>query len=270
MDVLMTDRVAKDCQMLRAQFDFKEKVVLDLGCGGGDMTRYIAAKYEPKEIVGIDRRPLGGKGERFSLESGDARHLPFEDNTFDIVFSWATFEHIDGISETLSEVRRVLKPRGRFFTTFSPIWTGVVGNHVYCAEINKSIQGGCVHDENILYGIPAWGHLYMSADELAEHLAKQDFSDEIIKKIIFYVYEHNDINRSTATETRKCIMNAGMIVKSYEEHITFTRKWALNQKGPSELTEDIVSRLRHTKYNVNDIGIIGMRVLLEKYESLIV
>lgn len=266
----MNDRAERECVMLKKKLDFEGKIVLDLGCGAGDITRYIAANYEPKEIVGMDMRSLSETGERFRLESGDARHLPYEDNTFDIVFSLATFEHINGISETLAEIRRVLKPRGKFYTTFSPIWTGVVGNHVYCAGVEKTLQGGCVHDEKILYGIPAWGHLYMSADELAEHLSKLDFSEETIKKIIFYVYEHNDINRSTATETRQCIMNAGMIVKSYEEYITFTRKWALNQKGPSELTEDIVSRLRHTKYNLNDIGIIGMRAMLEKYESLIV
>jgi SAM-dependent methyltransferase len=42
----------------------------------------------------------------------DARRLGFRDASFDLVYSSAVFEHIDGVEEAASEIARVLKPGG--------------------------------------------------------------------------------------------------------------------------------------------------------------
>lgn len=111
-------------------FDFNGKKVLDVGCGDGFMVRHIAETYNVESICGIDRG-LTECGRCYKLEVGDARCLPYEDNTFDIVYSISTFEHIDGIKKTLDEVRRVLKPYGKFFVAFAPVWTSICGHHCY-------------------------------------------------------------------------------------------------------------------------------------------
>jgi arsenite methyltransferase len=45
--------------------------------------------------------------------SGDAYKLPFENSTFDTVMSSQVFEYLDDVAAALSEVFRVLKPKGR-------------------------------------------------------------------------------------------------------------------------------------------------------------
>lgn len=47
---------------------------------------------------------------------GDIRDLPFKDNTFDIVFSFGTIEHIRENAISVNEAYRVLKPGGLFIT----------------------------------------------------------------------------------------------------------------------------------------------------------
>lgn len=55
----------------------------------------------------------------------DALHLPFPENTFDIIYGYAFVHHIENLVEFLSEVNRCLKPGGlcRFLDdAYSPIW----------------------------------------------------------------------------------------------------------------------------------------------------
>ncbi len=47
--------------------------------------------------------------------NGDVRHLPFKDNTFDLILSTSTLDHFkrsDELTRALKELRRVLKPDG--------------------------------------------------------------------------------------------------------------------------------------------------------------
>jgi SAM-dependent methyltransferase len=57
--------------------------------------------------------------------------MDFPDNSFDAVFSSNCFEHVDDIRKAFSEIYRVLKPGGIFFTIFGPIWSGPVGHHTW-------------------------------------------------------------------------------------------------------------------------------------------
>ena len=55
----------------------------------------------------------------------DALHLPFPENTFDVIYGCAFVHHIENLVEFLSEVNRCLKPGGlcRFLDdAYSPIW----------------------------------------------------------------------------------------------------------------------------------------------------
>jgi len=92
-------------------------VVLDLGAGAGLKFKYaLKSKVEPKgEIVGADfdarvcENPLLHRGVVI-----DGARLPFEDNTFDVVFSRYVLEHVANSAEFLDEVSRILKPGGSF------------------------------------------------------------------------------------------------------------------------------------------------------------
>ena len=94
---------------------------LDLGCGAGDFTAALARAGA--EAVGVDVAEA-------ALERARSRHpevefrlvpfdgpLPFEDGSFDLVWSSEVIEHVADTARWLSEVRRVLVPGGRLLLT---------------------------------------------------------------------------------------------------------------------------------------------------------
>jgi SAM-dependent methyltransferase len=107
--------------------------VLDVGCGHGLMLLGAAKKLTTGRAVGIDlwqkedqagnsreatleNARCEGVAERVELIDGDARQLPFEKESFDVVLSsWALHNIYDvaGRRRALEEIVRVLKPGGR-------------------------------------------------------------------------------------------------------------------------------------------------------------
>jgi ubiquinone/menaquinone biosynthesis C-methylase UbiE len=96
------------------------KHVLEIGVGmGADHLQW--AKSEPRSLSGIDLTPraieltrarLDAYGFASSLECGDAEHLPFPDDSFDIVYSWGVLHHSPDTPRAVAEVYRVLRPGG--------------------------------------------------------------------------------------------------------------------------------------------------------------
>jgi SAM-dependent methyltransferase len=90
--------------------------LLDLGCGEGRFCRLLQDQVD--QIIGLDPTPtliaraaeLGGG--RFLL--GRAEVLPFDDASFDMVVSYLSLLDIEDIAAALNEVKRVLRPGGRF------------------------------------------------------------------------------------------------------------------------------------------------------------
>jgi ubiquinone/menaquinone biosynthesis C-methylase UbiE len=100
--------------------------ILDVGCGGGKFTKYIADQRPDATIIGIDlskpqlaraSKLLRGYGDRVRIESGDATQLTFPDATFDGVISYGSIKHWTSQDAGLAECLRVLKPGGPFLVT---------------------------------------------------------------------------------------------------------------------------------------------------------
>ena len=90
--------------------------VLDIGCGTGHLTGAIAGRGAV--VVGLDRSPdmIGQAAQNvpgIPFVIADARALPFG-TAFDAVFSNATLHWITEPELVIEEIRRVLKPGGRF------------------------------------------------------------------------------------------------------------------------------------------------------------
>ena len=92
--------------------------VLEVGCGRGVALPTLAQRLEPAELVGLDRDPellaiaQARTGGVARLVEADAREMPFEDASFDLVFDFGTFFHTAGPEQMLSEIARVLAPGG--------------------------------------------------------------------------------------------------------------------------------------------------------------
>lgn len=96
------------------------KDVLEIGVGmGADHLEW--AKSGPRSLCGVDltERAVAFSRERlylYGLHSdvriGDAEHLPYGDNAFDIVYSWGVLHHTPDTVQAIREVYRVLRPGG--------------------------------------------------------------------------------------------------------------------------------------------------------------
>lgn len=88
-----------------------ESRLLDVGCGPRDQD--AVAKHYGLRYAGIDYSSSAAD------MLADAHALPFADSSFDIVFSYAVFEHLHNPFIAAAEVARVLAPGGVFFGTVS-------------------------------------------------------------------------------------------------------------------------------------------------------
>jgi len=83
--------------------------ILDLGCGDGTYTRHLETKAT--EVVGLDcnvERLAKVKNISAQVVLGDALHLPFKDQSFNIIWASEVIEHTPTL-EIFSELERVAK-----------------------------------------------------------------------------------------------------------------------------------------------------------------
>ena len=88
--------------------------MLDVGCG----SKPYRSIFSVDEYVGMDYE---GEGHSHANEEidvfYDGKKIPFENDTFDSVFSSEVFEHVFNLEELLPEIRRVMKPGGLILVT---------------------------------------------------------------------------------------------------------------------------------------------------------
>ncbi|MEO0935278.1 MAG: methyltransferase domain-containing protein, partial [Cyanobacteria bacterium J06641_2] len=97
--------------------------ILDVGCGIGGSSLYLAQKYNAN-ATGITLSPVQarraseraiefGLQDRANFQVADALNMPFADNSFDLVWSLESGEHMPDKQKFLQECYRVLKPGGK-------------------------------------------------------------------------------------------------------------------------------------------------------------
>ncbi len=103
-----------------------EQSILDIGCGLGGNIDSINQLYSQMQLTGlnIDIRQLDicktvdpVNNNIITWNHGDACQLPYEDSSFDRVFSIEAMFHFDSREQLFSEVSRVLKSEGIFIAT---------------------------------------------------------------------------------------------------------------------------------------------------------
>ncbi|MGH9081775.1 MAG: methyltransferase domain-containing protein [Acidimicrobiales bacterium] len=93
--------------------------LLDVGCGPATVTAGLAGRVAPGQVVAVDnapavldaaRRSVAGTG--VEVREADAYHLPFADNSFDVVHAHQVLQHLTDPVAALAEMRRVCRPGG--------------------------------------------------------------------------------------------------------------------------------------------------------------
>ncbi len=98
---------------------------LEVGCGRGIGTEIIFERFGAREVHAFDVDPAMVRlararlaaypPERLRLDVGDVTAIREPDASFDAVFDFGIVHHVPDWRAAIAEVRRVLKPGGRFF-----------------------------------------------------------------------------------------------------------------------------------------------------------
>ena len=116
--------------------DFAGKDVLEIGVGAGvDFSNWVDAGAN---ATGVDLTEAGlahtrqqlqivdAEPDSYKLLRADAESLPFEDGSFDLVYSWGVLHHTPDTRAAFAEALRVLRPGGtiKAMVYHTPSWTG--------------------------------------------------------------------------------------------------------------------------------------------------
>ena len=111
----LTERVLESVQVA------PDSRCLDVGCGMGETTRMLSRSIVPQgECVGLEQDSTlvdransePWQGAPVSFRAGDAEELPFEDGSFDFVFTRYLLVHLPNPLQALREMRRVARKGG--------------------------------------------------------------------------------------------------------------------------------------------------------------
>lgn len=97
-----------------SNYNLKKQRCLEVGSGRGAFQELVA------DYTGIDISQSVASHYNKPFFVGSAEALPFEDNSFDVVWSITVLEHIPDPQKALEEMRRVLKPGGLLY--LHPAW----------------------------------------------------------------------------------------------------------------------------------------------------
>ncbi|WP_169730410.1 class I SAM-dependent methyltransferase [Salinispira pacifica] len=117
--------------------------VLEIGAGTGNNRPYYNMNAL-SELLFTDYEPLQLMEECCAADHADVQSLHYPDNSFDTVVATLVFCSVPDVSRGLAEIRRVLKPGGRYLfiehvascspgirrfqTIFTPLWRKIAEN----------------------------------------------------------------------------------------------------------------------------------------------
>jgi len=121
--------------------------VLDVGCAAGALLAMLKERGWKTRGVEIS----GPQAEHCRTRGLDVRELPLEENhfpyyCFDVVLASHLIEHLNNPGNFVREVRRILRPNGRFYVTtpniaglqariFGSRWRSAIFDHLYLFSI---------------------------------------------------------------------------------------------------------------------------------------
>jgi ubiquinone/menaquinone biosynthesis C-methylase UbiE len=169
-----------------------EDLVLDVGCGLGGTARYLAESFgctvhgidltDEYIAVGKELTERVGLKELVHLRQASALELPFEDETFDVIWTEHVQMNIEDKARFYSEIARVLKKGGRF--VFHDIFQGAGDAPFYPVPWAETSSLSFLATEN-----DARGLIKSTGLQMGEWENKDEVSLEFFKQVVQRIQE---------------------------------------------------------------------------------
>lgn len=104
----------------------EDAAVLEIGCGNGAWLRLLRERHPKLKAFGLDVSSEAvaiSTGHGIQPTLGDARNMPYPDDTFDLVFSFGTIEYFPETERAVWEHIRVMKPGGFVWIEIPNRWS---------------------------------------------------------------------------------------------------------------------------------------------------
>lgn len=148
-------------EIVKNSFITKDSKVLEIGCTNGFSSLEINKLINCK-IIGVDInknsienankriKENGLDSDRISFEVGNAEHLRFQDNEFDLIICGNAMSFVSNKNKAIEEIKRVLKPNG--FISIVPIWYKEVPDERIISKVNDELgfKINCTYEKDWL------------------------------------------------------------------------------------------------------------------------
>jgi len=185
--------------------NFKDGMILDLGCGDGSVLVEVANALGIKDIYGVDidevaLRRAAKRGVKVLKIDLNSDPLPFKDESFDVVLMEEVIEHLVNPDNAIREARRVLKVGGLFLISTPNLawWLNrivlLLGYQPYWSECSTIYNVGKFRRN---HRWPLSGHLRLYTYRALKHLLELHGFKVIASRGVTYnnlpsVFKHLD------------------------------------------------------------------------------
>lgn len=177
-----------------------------------------------------------------SLRYMNAQNLEFANESFDLVVSMSTFEHIADVPKALVEIHRVLRPGGAVLLSFEPLWTCAYGHHLH-------------HFGPVSHLVPDWAHLLWDRRQMRAYLEDKWPGDAPLDldHTIEWIYDNDVINRIGISTMREHFAQCPLRVE-----------WIMPMKLEGSDPAQLVHAMAVTGMSADDLTSKGLSILLYK------
>jgi len=137
------------------------KRILEIACGRGGFSRLLGSRdalvcgadFSASAVAIAKERLIShpSLADRVTYVQADAQNMPFDENSFDIVISCETIEHVPDPRAAVREMYRVCKPGGTLYLT-TPNYLNFMGLYlIYAAVRHPGLKSSQPLDERFFF-----------------------------------------------------------------------------------------------------------------------
>ena len=190
------------------------KHILELGCGGAEITRNMASAGAGRKITALEVDEIAhGKNLQITdlpnvtFGLAGAQDIPLEDESVDVVFMFKSLHHVplELMDPAMQEIRRVLKPGGLAY----------ISEPVFAGAFNEILR--LFHDESMVREA-AFNTVRKAVDEGLFELVEETFFNSPMKFESFADFE-NKILKVTHTHHSLSEEVYDLVKQRFERHL---------------------------------------------------